>query len=338
MMEKLKNNINNYFSTGPKVIFIVVLLCVGITVGFYSTRKTVYVSIDGKESKIVTYKNSFKKALAVNKISVGPKDKTTPSLDSRVNNGDKINIKRAVNVEVAVDGKQLKIKSAEDTIEKMFEAENITVDDYDKVSPSKQTTLKDGIKVSVTRVKIDLVKENKAIDFAVVQKPDDNMERGMTKLLQEGQNGERQITTKIVYEDGKEIARQVVSEIVTKQPVQKIVASGTLGVLNLSRGGSKVLYNKSIKVRATAYCKAETGGARTASGTSTRRNQNGYSSIAVDPRVVPLGTKVYVEGYGYAIAEDTGGAIQGNVIDLYFDSSSEMNNWGSRYVNVYFIK
>jgi len=338
MMEKLKNNIKDYFSTGPKVIFIVILLCAGITIGFYSTRKTVYVYIDGKENKIVTYKNTYKKALAANKINVGPKDKTTPSLDSRVNNGDKINIKRAVNVEVAVDGKQLKVLSAEDTIEKMFDAENIVVDEYDKVSPSKQTTLKDGIKVAITRVKIDLVKQTQVLDFAIVQKPDDNMEKGMTKLLQDGQKGEKQITTKIVYEDGKEIARQVVSEVVTKHPVQKIIAAGTLGVLNLSRGGSKVLYTKNLRVRATAYCAAETGGGRTASGTRPIRNANGYSTIAVDPRVIPLGTKVYVEGYGYAIAEDTGGAIKGNVIDLYFDSTSDMYNWGSRYVNVYILK
>ena len=60
----------------------------------------------------------------------------------------------------------------------------------------------------------------------------------------------------------------------------------------------------------------------------------GLSTIAVDPSVIPLGSKVYVEGYGYAIAADTGGAIKGSTIDIYLNSSSECNNWGRRSVNV----
>ncbi|NLX02917.1 MAG: hypothetical protein GXY40_10380 [Syntrophomonadaceae bacterium] len=57
--------------------------------------------------------------------------------------------------------------------------------------------------------------------------------------------------------------------------------------------------------------------------------------VAVDPNVIPMGTKLYVEGYGEAIAADQGGAIQGNRIDLFFDSKFEANNWGMRTVKVY---
>ena len=78
-------------------------------------------------------------------------------------------------------------------------------------------------------------------------------------------------------------------------------------------------------------------GTRTASGTTVRRNPSGYSTLAVDPRVIPLGTKVYVEGYGYAIAEDTGGAIKGNKIDVYMNTVAECYNWGVRNVNVYIL-
>jgi 3D (Asp-Asp-Asp) domain-containing protein len=100
-------------------------------------------------------------------------------------------------------------------------------------------------------------------------------------------------------------------------------------------------------MKATAYTSdyASTGKSpgdygfgRTATGTQARRNPNGFSSIAVDPRVIPYGTKLYVEGYGYAIAEDTGGAIKGNIIDVYFNSAGECSNWGVRYVNVYILK
>lgn len=59
--------------------------------------------------------------------------------------------------------------------------------------------------------------------------------------------------------------------------------------------------------------------------------------IAVDPSVIPLGTKVYVEGYGFARAEDTGGNIKGNTIDVYKSSESACLNWGVRYVTIYIL-
>ncbi|WDC85051.1 3D domain-containing protein [Caloramator sp. mosi_1] len=81
------------------------------------------------------------------------------------------------------------------------------------------------------------------------------------------------------------------------------------------------------------------GFGRTATGTFARRDEDGYSTVAVDPKVIPLGTKLYIPGYGFAIAEDTGGAIKGNKIDLYFNPGSrEYRTWGVRYVDVYVLK
>lgn len=85
-------------------------------------------------------------------------------------------------------------------------------------------------------------------------------------------------------------------------------------------------YKRKMIVKAYAY----TGGGRTASGTPARKG-----AIAVDPRVIPLGTKVYVEGYGHARAEDTGGNIKGRTIDLYMNSGSACMRWGVRYKTVY---
>lgn len=102
----------------------------------------------------------------------------------------------------------------------------------------------------------------------------------------------------------------------------------------LSRGESNSgSYSKVMMMEATAYA----GHGITASGNPTNRNPNGYSTIAVDPRVIPMYSKVYVEGYGYAIALDTGGAIQGNRIDLFMNSEAECNSWGRRTVKVYVI-
>lgn len=102
----------------------------------------------------------------------------------------------------------------------------------------------------------------------------------------------------------------------------------------LSRGDSNFgSYSKVVVVEATAYA----GDSSTASGDKPNRNPNGYSTIAVDPRVIPWGARVYVEGYGYAIAHDTGGDIKGNRIDLFMNSEAECNSWGRRTVKVYIL-
>jgi peptidoglycan DL-endopeptidase CwlO len=92
-------------------------------------------------------------------------------------------------------------------------------------------------------------------------------------------------------------------------------------------------YLATFSMSATAY----TGGEYTAMGLKPTRDPNGLSTVSVDSSVIPLGSKVYVEGYGYAIASDTGGAIQGNKIDLYMNSLEDCNNFGRRNVTVHII-
>lgn len=102
-----------------------------------------------------------------------------------------------------------------------------------------------------------------------------------------------------------------------------------------SRGGSggSGTYKATYTMEATAYY----GHSTTATGLKPVRNPNGLSTIAVDPRVIPLGTKVYIPGYGYAIAADTGGAIKGYIIDLFLNSRSECYRWGRRNVTLHVI-
>lgn len=347
IMDKLKNAFKSCFSNGPKAIFVVILLLMSVTMGIDANRKTIIVSIDGKETKIVTFRNNFQDALKVNNIVLGSKDKTTPALSAKVSKNDRIDIKKAVDITVAVDGQELNIKTTAGTLEDMFKEEGIKLGEEDRVVPSKDIPVENGLNVAITRVETKVLQQSYALDFATVVKRDEDSTKGSTKLLQEGQQGEKIITTKVVYEDGKEIKKDVVSEVVTKSPVDKIVAVGTLSTLTLSRGGGNITYKSSFKARATAYSAgfSSTGKnpgdknyGRTASGTVVRRNPNGYSSVAVDPNVIPLGTKLFIEGYGYAIAEDTGGAIKGNTIDVFFDTDSECYNWGVKSVNVYILK
>ncbi|MCM0649474.1 3D domain-containing protein [Clostridium swellfunianum] len=348
-MDKLKKAFERYFSIGPKAAFIVVLILIGSTVGVNAAKKTIVVAIDGKETKIVTFRKTFKNVLEANDIVLGPKDKTMPSIDTVVKKIDRLDIKRAIPVEVAVDGQNIEVLTTEDTVDKMLEEEGIEVRNSDRVLPSRTVPVENGLKVSITRIDERVIKVSESIDFATVVQKDEEALNTVTKVLQNGQQGEKVITTKVLYEDGKEVAREVVNEAVEKEPIKKIVSVGTLAAIKVSRGGSinDVVYRKALRMQATAYTAdyastgkrpGDKGFGITATGTTAKRNPNGYSTIAVDPRVIPLGTKLYVEGYGYAIAEDTGGAIKGNIIDIFLNSNSECIKWGRRYVNVYVLK
>lgn len=99
----------------------------------------------------------------------------------------------------------------------------------------------------------------------------------------------------------------------------------------VSRGGEDFDYTKVLNVEITAY--THTGEA-TKSGVMPKVGR----TIAVDPRIIPLGTKVYIEGVGYRIAEDTGGAVKGNIIDLFLNTEEECVRWGRKHRKIYVLK
>ncbi|GAA0121176.1 MAG: G5 domain-containing protein [Clostridium argentinense] len=338
MIMNARLRLNNYFSTWQKALFIVMLVLLAITITIINMRKTISIVIDGQEVQVTTLSNKLDKILENEGIVVSKFDKVSVALDSEVKDGDNIYINKAVDVEVNVDGKVLKIKSAEDSVEKMLKAENITLGKFDKITPEQSKLLQNGLKVQITRVNKKIEDEVKHLDFATEVRKNDDLPQGTQNIVQKGEKGEKLITTEIVYEDGKEISRKVLKEKLKKKPISQIVDVGTLGVLKPSRGGEDY-YTEVLTMSSTAYTadRGDDNGVA-AMGVNCVRDPDGYSTIAVDPRIIPLGTKVYVEGYGYAIAQDTGGAIKGNIIDLYFNTYNEMINWGRRTVNVYILK
>lgn len=300
--------------------------------------KTITVVIDGKPIKVITFNNTVEKALKDKDITVGEKDKIYPSLKSNIANKDTVNIKRAVNIKVVVEGKEMNVLTAEDTVDAMLKAEGITVNSQDKVVPDLNTKLDLNMNVEVVRVETKTYKDSVPVEFKTVMKTDRSLSNTVKKTVQEGQNGEKQIVTDVTYENGKEVTRKNVSEKVTKNPTDKILVLGTYPDKPVSRGGDPLPFSKSFRARATAYSAIRgIGKTYTASGRLAVRNPDGYSTIAVDPSVIPLGTKVFVEGYGFAIAADTGTAIVGKTIDVFFDTYGESVNWAVKYVNVYIL-
>ncbi|MBE6053440.1 MAG: DUF348 domain-containing protein [Clostridium sartagoforme] len=344
MVENIKKYLKNNFSNGPKakILIAVFFAAVVISVTFVNMRKTLTMKIDGKEETFVTYKRTVKDVLDKQGVIVNPKDKIQPALNSDVSEGDTISIKRAVSVELTVGDNKIKIDTAENTIEDMLETQKEELKDQgiefnegvDEITPALDTEITSDLQINLVKVEIKKQLASEAIDFDVVLEEDSNLDSGLEEVKQEGTTGEKEVVYEVLYKNGKEVSKTVKSSKVVVEPVNKIVAQGTRRTF-ASRDGQLLNYKSVLYVESTAY----SGGGVTATGTVPVRDPNGISTIAVDPRVIPLGSLVYVEGYGKAIAADTGGAIKGNIVDVYLNSNEEANNnWGRKYnVPVYIL-
>ncbi|ETJ16560.1 3D/G5 protein [human gut metagenome] len=343
MVERLKRFTTKSLFNGPKAKIIVGAVAVTITVGaiaaitIMNMRKTLTISIDGKEETFVTYKGTVQDVLQDKNIAVGVKDKVQPSLESKVSEKETIKIKSAIPVEITANGVQLEVQSADGTIGEMLKNEEEALQEYgikfnediDEVSPSLDSQIEDNMRVQIVNVEKKELVQNEPINFETIVEKDESLDKSISKVKSEGVNGEKEVTYEVVYRDGVETSRNVTSTKTITEPKNEIVIKGT-GQVYASRGGESINYKEKLNCVATAY----SGDRTTATGRSPVRNPGGMSTIAVDPSFIPLGSKVYVEGYGYAIAADTGGAIKGNIIDLFLNSSSECWSWGRRPVTV----
>ncbi|MDI6812963.1 MAG: 3D domain-containing protein [Desulfitobacteriaceae bacterium] len=151
---------------------------------------------------------------------------------------------------------------------------------------------------------------------------------GMKKVVEEGSIGLKRQVIKVVTVQG-DIQEQVVHEFELNAPKKRIMIQNSKPVAGEPLDLTRLNVARIFTVEATAYTYT---GNRTATGVQPRKGL-----IAVDPSVIPLGSRVYVDGYGYATAADTGGAILGNKVDVFFPSLRECLDWGRRPVRLYLL-
>ena len=228
-----------------------------------------------------------------------------------------------VNVTIKVDGMEMNLMAAPVTVKQVLESYGIPVGVDDRVKPVMDQQLEGDTEIIVQRIVFEEEVVSEAVPFKTKVEGTNELPANTQKVVQKGQKGEDKVTYKITYADGKEISRKEIARERVKKPVTKIIHKSTVGTIN----GKE--YARKFTVKAYSY----TGGGTTASGLPAA-----VGRIAVDPGVIPLGTQVYVEGYGFATAADTGGNIKGNTIDVYYNSESQCRQWGCRYITIYILK
>ncbi|WP_243292605.1 G5 and 3D domain-containing protein [Bacillus sp. FJAT-47783] len=305
----------------------------------YKKAKPIQITVNEERRTIWTTAETVEELLKEESISFNEHDKIEPALDAKIKKDMTLNVQHAMQVTVNVGGKEQQIWSTSTTVADFLKEQNIKLADLDKVEPELTAKLKDHNKVVVTRVEkvTDVVEEPLAYD--VIEKKDQNLERGKKKVIQSGKQGMAEKHYEIILENGKEVARDLIKTVTKQDSVDKIVAVGTKAPpqsTTVSRGSTSS--TKEFFAVATAYTASCNGcSGKTATGFNLKANPNA-KVIAVDPNVIPLGSKVYVEGYGYAVAADTGSAIKGNKIDVFFADKSSAYRWGRKQVKVRVLK
>lgn len=307
-----------------------------------NNRKDVTIKVDGTEVAIKTYTKDVQGVLHENNIEINEKDKVEPSLDEKIEDGQEITIKRAVNVKVIASGVEKEVKSAEEKVVDLLNDEGLDMDEDDIVYPSKEALIEEGMEIQLIDVKVETITEKEILAYDTIIEEDSELDKGIIDIKEEGANGEKEVTYEIYYHDGEEFEKKKISETINVNPTNRLQVKGTKEKpkeLTISRGGSDITYADTFVVTTTAYSpRKDHGTAYTASGMQAVRKINGYSTVAVDPTIIPMGTKMYIEGYGLAIAADTGGAIKGKKIDVFFNTYSEACNWGVRSNKIYILK
>lgn len=315
------------------------MITTSVFITVFSLRKHITVNINGHDYKFITYRKTIRKALETNGIKIGSKDRSKPSLDSEAKNNQYIILKKAVKLNIAFDGKQIHVMSSESSIENMLKAEKIKLGKLDKVSPDRKLALADNMNIKITRVEIKYITESRPILFKIVLKRDHSIPNTRKFISREGKCGTREVTTRYIFEDGDITSRKVVKQRIIKNCSDKIVIQGTYPLMPVSRGGEPMPYYRVYTARTTAYWAVRgVGRTYTGSGRLAVRNSDGFSTVAVDRRVLPYGTKIFIEGYGFAVAADSGSAITGTTIDVFFNTRQEACNWAVKHVKVYILK
>ena len=240
-----------------------------------------------------------------------------------------------ISITIDADGAQRALETDRLTIGEALQEAGIELGPQDRVTPALSLRLCEGICVKVVRVREAMQTVSEPVQFETIRTFTRSLRPGQVQVTQQGSYGERLGRYVVRYEDGTEISRTLMSSEVVREPVARTEKIGS-ACRYTSRGEFRT--RKVLKMQASAYDPGPRSCGKYASGRTACGMKAGYGVVAVDPKVIPLRTELYIEGYGFAIAGDTGGAIKGNRIDLGYDTYREAIKFGRKTVIVHVLQ
>lgn len=344
-----------FFSFSKKsVVFPLILLTIALVAAFslvtYANNRIIdinstntFIVYDEENETVYTGKQT-KTANFINEVGITLDESEYFDMPEEVTDKTaKIYIRKKNAITVKVDGDEKKLYAMSGTtISDLLNEYEITLAADDTVSVPLTDEAVDGLNIEIVRVTFKTEETLADIPFTTEKRKNANLDKGKSRVVQKGVNGSKKLVYRIRLENGVEVSRELVSEEVVKQPVKKIIENGTRvpdtsGVVK-TWAGETLQYKKVLNMTATAYTTERTSDKITATGQVAK-----VGLVAVDPKVIPLGSKLYIlsaDGkswcYGKAVAADTG--VRGNKIDLFFNTHKECINFGRKKAVVYVLK
>ena len=246
-------------------------------------------------------------------------------------------------------GQQMVSNTYGQTVGELLESINLSLNEGDAIDVALDTMTYDGMQLNIDRWTTSTEYIYEEVPFETEYVQTNKLLKGEEKVATEGKSGELKHTATITYFNGQEVSREIIATEQTAEPVNQVIKQGTfeaeMGKLTIKDGvivtadGEIYTYSHTMKVKATAYTHTDKGCDKiTATGTTVH-----WGTVAVDPKLIPYGTKMFIVSndgkfvYGLSAAEDCGGSIKGNRIDLYMPTTSQCFSFGVRNCTIYFL-
>jgi uncharacterized protein YabE (DUF348 family) len=277
-------------------------------------------------------------ALAGDGFTLYEGDLVTPGWSEPVQAGETIELSASRPIQVAVGGQPVDARTSASTVGGALAQNGIALVGLDWAEPAIDQPLPESGRVLIHRIREQVQVELEPVPFETTYQPLDDLEIDSKRIIDTGAYGVRANQIRIRYQDGEEIGRIVEGEWLAREPSPRVVGYGTeIVVRSLSTSDGTIEYWRAVQMWATSYSPSRAGvspDARnfgiTASGKPLTKGL-----VAIDRSLIPFGTRMYVPGYGFAEAADTGSGVIGRWIDLGYDDDN-YKGW-AQYVTVYFL-
>lgn len=320
----------------------------GYALIFSDNSISVTVMLDGQSRVISTKAESVRELLEKNHYALSESDSMNYELTSGLFDGMEINILSAFPVAVTSKGEVKVVSMLEGSVGDALKLAGIQYDAYDEITEPVYTDVNPGMEIQHIDIDTQYETVDQAIEYLTETILDENRYKGEAyeKIKQGGEDGEKRVVRRITYKDGVLASREIMNQIILKEATTEIKIVGTkIRYQTNLTGDTREWKAKPTKdqiaqtmvvTEITAYTHT---GNRTATG---RRPKVGY--VAVNPKIIPYGTRLYIPNYGYCTAQDTGafrheqGGMK-NQIDLFMNTEKECYAWGrKRNVTIYILK